>query len=154
MRGAPPVHVSCTPDRPWCWTWSALHGLAWGVGLHWLLARADWPTGGLPVVLGVAAALFELWRGRSSAAAPARELAWTGERWQLDGQPGKVLLRMDLGHWLLLCFKPEGEPRRAVWLPLALPASGRRAALLRAALVAHAGGPSAPDAAQTLSLHG
>lgn len=154
MRGAPPVHLNCTVCKAWLWAELVLHCLAAAVAAYWLTSQAGLPSRWPVVGAGLAAVVTWVVFARRATRRPVRELAWTGERWTLDAQPGAVALKMDLGRWLLLHFRADAGVREGVWLPLELSSSGRAVVLLRAALLAHAGQPSAPDAGRALSRHG
>lgn len=133
-----------------------MHGLAAAVAAQWLAARFEWSSAWQIGCMGLAVAAVATVLGcfRCPASSPPRELAWTGDCWTLDGRPGAVALRMDLGPWLLLRYQGQAGARDIVWLPVNLSASRRTAAMLRAALLAQAGLPSAFDAGRTLSPHG
>jgi hypothetical protein len=146
MRGAPPVQMACGRDARWHGAECALAALAAGSAVFWLLLYQGLPPHlVLPVVAGVAlgaAASWWRWVDRQSR----QFLAWDGVGWALDGTAGDVALMIDLGPWMVLCFRPhESSPRR--WLAVDLRRCGAPIHLCRAAVHAHAGQPHGPMAA-------
>ena len=79
---------------------------AWATHPHAPVAHAGW----LPWLTLAAAA--GLWR----PAKPFR-LTWDCRHWRVDGQPVRLDVAIDAGHWLLLRARPVG-PRPARWLPV------------------------------------
>lgn len=45
-------------------------------------------------------------------------LRWDGQRWSLDDIPGTLNVAIDLGPWMLLRYRAEGDGARPCWLPL------------------------------------
>jgi hypothetical protein len=137
MRTAPPVSVRCTGGAVWRAVRAGLPVLAlvtlvFWMALHRGLAQAQ--AAAVAAVVLLAAAL-PAWRFNRT---PAVVLAWDGERWTADGEPGRLEVTMDLGAWLLLRLHPGR------WIAVAAGEAGPAWHGLRAA--AHARQP-APDAA-------
>jgi hypothetical protein len=132
MRAAPPVTVHGTGGAGWRATRALLPGLTACVLLFWALQRlalveAPWDLAAA-LVAGLAATV-PAWR---LAAPRTATLAWDGQAWLLDGQPGTLRLMVDAGGWLLL-----RHGRR--WLALAAADAGAQWHALRVAV--HAQGP-------------
>ena len=132
MHAAPPVSVRGTGGPAWRAVQALLPGLAAGVFAFWVLAHADLP---IAAAAGpaLAAALVGWWQARAVAAT----LAWDGQSWSVDGQPGNAQVMIDLDRWVLLRCQPEtkgakGAGRR--WLAIAAGEAGAQWPLLRAAL--------------------
>ena len=141
MQPCPAVSLACRDDGAWRAVTAALQGaataslLAWG--LNPLLGAV---AGGL--VAGLA------WY-RAAEGHGAQRLAWDGQGWQLDEQPGQAQIALDLGVWMLVRFDAvtlstatvsTTRPAQRHWLPLSAAAGAW--APMRAALVATAGRPA------------
>jgi hypothetical protein len=150
MRAAPPVSVRCTGGPGWRAVQTALPALAAGVVAFWLMTHAE----AAPAFAGALAAIAALcaaalaWRGSRAA---AQMLAWDGQHWTLDGQPGRLDLMIDFDAWLLLRLRPEAGIRLR-WAAVTAGEAGPAWHGLRAAL--HAWVPeAAPDRATGEGLH-
>lgn len=137
MRGAPPVQVALGAERRWQGAVAGLNALAAATITGWLVLHAGAVARDAAIVAllaaGVAGTASLKWRPK-----PGRTLAWDGQRWMLDGAPGKVDVMLDLGAWLLLRFQREA-PSSVAWLPVSLDARALQATPFRVALYAHAG---------------
>jgi hypothetical protein len=105
MRSAPAVSVRCTNDAAWRWAQTLLPALAAGVGALWWLLRLDEPLSQPGWLAGAAFAVAAAVAWRASARSAA-VLAWDGQTWSLDGQPGAAAVMIDLDGWMLLKFCP------------------------------------------------
>lgn len=137
MRGAPPVQLTSGSDARWCGGEAALAAMTAAVAAAWMILHL-----GFGLVVVVAAALTAAsvvaagwWRWQRQQA--AHTLAWDGETWRCDGQPGEALLMLDAGAWLLLRFVPH-EAGCARWLPVGVARCGAPAHLCRVAVQAQA----------------
>jgi hypothetical protein len=116
MRASPACQVTLRHFGVWH---SAVVLLATAGALlvgSWLLAREEISvvervilaaTGALS--LGALAA--SLWR------IPVQRLRWDGQAWHLDSVSGELTMKIDLGFWMLLHFRPE-PTGTACWLPV------------------------------------
>jgi hypothetical protein len=112
---------------------------AYWVGCH-LVGDGPWVAlASLSLGLGGAA-----WATRGLAR-PPRQLVWDGAAWTVHSaaggsQPGRVLLMLDLGGWMLVRFTPSlpQAARRGAsqWLPLSAREAGNSWPALRVALYA------------------
>ncbi|MFN3297833.1 hypothetical protein [Caldimonas sp.] len=120
QRTAPPVTV--VVHRYALWRAALL-----ALGLAVALSLAAWATGhwgawAVPIL--VPALLLGLWglAGRHWGR-PGFLLRWDGQDWhwrdreQVHESRGRVIVRIDLGDWMLLQLVAHGD-RRTVWLPL------------------------------------
>ena len=139
MRAAPPVSLSCPRRGVWLVLLVALPALAVGIGAAWALQLAGsssaWAV--TPVVL--AAVLG--WR--SAPRAPVR-LAWDGQQWLADGEPGELAPMLDLQAAMLLRWQAAGGGRHTLWLPVSRHAAGPAWHALRVAVHARRPQPEAP----------
>jgi hypothetical protein len=110
MRAAPPVSVRCSGGWPWRALQTALPTLAAAACGAWALQAVQLPLAWAGV-LAVAEALLS-WR---LAVPTPVELAWDGQRWTADGQPGQLDVMLDVGSALLLRLRPE-TGRRHCWI--------------------------------------
>jgi toxin CptA len=140
MRAAPAVRVTVTPPTAARLAVALLAALAAAAGCAWAIGHAGgdiaWGlAGGLPGAL----AGWLLGPGRRA------ELAWDGQHWHCDGQPGRLSVNLDLHGALLLHWAPDGAGR-ARWLLPHRAGAGMHWHALRVALFA--GRPERPaDAA-------
>ena len=146
MRAAPPVDVPVSAagvERTASALLYAAAAAAAALGAQSLLERPI----GLPalIALAVCAAVsgWYLWRP------PAGRLRWDGRAWSLvqaSGQVravGQLQLQVDLGRWVLLRWRGEGEPR-TTWASLRAADAGAAWHGLRVALAAHSRTGGAP----------
>lgn len=140
MRAAPPVAVDATGGAAWRGAQALLPALTVIVFGIWLQQRFEWP---LVFVLPVVAAAFVsgalVWR--RAARTPPLRLAWDGQRWIADEQPGALQLMIDLGPWMLL-----RHDRR--WIAVARADAGASWHALRVAVLA-----ARPTGADTPAPH-
>jgi hypothetical protein len=140
MRSASAVRVTVSPPT----------GVRGGVALLAALAAASgaaWATGhaGLEPTWGLLALAPGAVLGWALGPHGDTDLAWDGQRWHCDGQPGAVAVHLDLQRLLLLRWKPA-TGGAARWLVSDAAAAGPHWHALRVALFA--GRPEAPtDAA-------
>ena len=130
MRTAPALQVSLTRFGIW-------RAAMWVLTLLGMLTAAGWLVGqeGLAVAAkGAAMAVLAaglLGLGMSLMRLPARRLSWDGQCWALGhlearrAEPvaGEISVAIDLGPWMLLCFRPNAsarwlQPMQSVWLPV------------------------------------
>ena len=152
MRVAPPVQALSCSAGPWLSIQLGLYALGGAVAVWWATATLWAPGTGsalAAVVTGAVAAIVAL---QVQSAPPAR-LTWDGSVWRVHGPgeeacAGRVLLMLDLGHWMLVRFIPvAGVPqgaRSALWLPLSRRDAAAAWPALRVAL--HASPPAQPAA--------
>lgn len=133
--------MTLVPDRAWHQFMALCASVAAANMAVWVaqLAQADrWVTtlAGVAVAGGV---WLLTWRGLRRGDRGAGLLSWDGAAWwwsarAIEPQSGEVRVKIDLGAWLLLCFRPTGTPPQAVWLAASRATMG--AATWRAARVA------------------
>ena len=93
--------------------------LAWTTAV---IAAGDAVRAGLalPLLLPIVAAAA--WRGEERGRLVLDGGTWRFEDAAVDpaGRPGELVVAMDLGSWMLLCFHPSGArwPRNRRWLAL------------------------------------
>jgi hypothetical protein len=128
MRAAPPAQGVCRGGRAWRVVQLALPALGTAALFAWLLLHLQWPP--LWAALPSAIAVLVAWR-----LLPPDEvqLAWDGQCWSADGQPGELHAMLDLGPWLLLRFQPSNQPR-ACWVAVSAAHTGAAHHGLRAAV--------------------
>lgn len=137
MRAAPPVQMACGRGGRWrhaVGVLAATAALALGLWVTGWLGRSPGVVG-LVVVLAVVAGVAVSWQ--LGGLDDPGWLIWDGRAWTLQGQPGQVAVMIDLGSWLLLRFRVQGDAGWR-WLPLHVRDCGAPAHLCRAALLAHA----------------
>jgi len=144
VRAAPPVSVRCSGGLPWRALRVALPALAATAVAAWVLGHAGLPAPWALAVAPVAAAAC--WAPTSAVPAV---LAWDGQRWTADGEPGALDVMVDAGAWLLLRLRPDGRPRPR-WIAVTAAEAGPAMHALRAAAYAAAAGAAldagaAPD---------
>jgi len=133
VRAAPPVSVRCSGGLPWRALRVALPTLAAAAATAWVLGHAGLPTAwALVVVPAVAAGGWAL-----TPVAPVA-LAWDGQRWTADGEPGALDVMVDAGAGLLLRLRPDERPRRHRWIAVTDAEAGPAMHALRAAAYAAA----------------
>lgn len=128
MQPPPPLALRCPASRAWreaCGVVSAAAGAAFAA---WLARQGEWPPLAMAAAaLAAALAFGALGRrlpGGHAGSAAAIEMAWDGERWHVDGAPGRIELMLDLGHRLMLLrMRPDSGKRggRARWLAIEAP---------------------------------
>jgi ABC-type nickel/cobalt efflux system permease component RcnA len=84
--------------------------------IGWLTSREEALSALLASAIGLVAVTLallvaSLWR------APAADLRWDGQAWQLGSMTGNVAVVIDLGPWMLLRFTADAPPR-TTWLPV------------------------------------
>jgi len=127
MRAPPAVAVRCTGGWPWRLLNIALPTLAAGVAAAWALLHVEAPVApAAAVATGVLLLAWRLSRPRE------RLLQWDGQRWTVDGLPGRLQLMIDLGPLLLLRLHPEQG--RGPWLAVTAAEAGAAWHALRAAV--------------------
>ncbi len=154
MRAAPALALNLTQFGAWHAALAALALVDIGCLWAWTVLRPE-PMGALGVLGAIVLALACLALAASARGRPV-SLAWDGLAWHL-GVPGaapdqrtagRILVRLDLGLWMLLQFLPGSDSRSsAVWLPVQ---RGRAAApwhALRCAVYS----PNAPTARATVA---
>ena len=133
MRAAPPVSVRCNGGPAWRALYAFVPAAAATAVVAWLLGHAGLNAAAAWGVLPALGAL--LWR---RPPAPQVLLAWDGQTWSADAQPGRLAVMIDIGPWLLLRLHPL-RAGRSRWLPLAAVEAGPALHALRAALYARTG---------------
>ncbi len=116
MRAAPAVRVSVRPGALARGGPALLVALAAASAGAWLLAHTGQPAAWALALMPPVA--WWCWR---AADGPAVALAWDGQHWHCDGQPGRATLQLDLPGALLLRWVPEATAATG-------PIAGRRAA--------------------------
>jgi len=133
----------------------ALHLLAASTLVGWCVAmssREDWTALAWAPLAGLAWLLAVGWMPLASGG-----LRWDGQNWHLTGsmldagaqREGSLAVALDAGSWLLLRFRPRGEPRRwssSVWMVLARHASVDEWCALRRTIYSARPEPAAPSA--------
>ncbi|MEO6409950.1 MAG: hypothetical protein ABIO45_14510 [Burkholderiaceae bacterium] len=125
MRAAPALQLSLTRFR----TWHAALLLLVVADLACLAAWSRWRPDPLPAGADLALSMvaFTCLAIAWSARARPATLAWDGQAWHIGAPgaapdqltPGRLRLRIDLGHWMLLQFVPDHDPFAAgAWLPV------------------------------------
>ena len=127
MRAPPAVAVRCTGGWPWRLLNIALPTLAAGVVATWVLLQLDAPAA--PAAIGAVAVLLLAWR---LSRPRQRVLQWDGQRWTVDGVPGRLQLMVDLGAFMLLRLRPEQG--RGPWTAVTAAEAGAAWHGLRAAV--------------------
>jgi hypothetical protein len=127
MRAPPAVAVRCTGGWPWRWLNVALPAVAAGVASIWALLHFEVPVA--PAAAVAAVVLLLAWRLSRSR---EQLLQWDGQRWTVDGVPGRLQLMLDLGPFLLLRLHPEQG--RGLWLAVTAAEAGAAWHALRAAV--------------------
>ena len=127
MRASPAIHVSLRHFSVWRVAVLALTLAGLMVTCAWLLGREAIPVTTLAVgmvcsTLALVALAFSLGRP------PATDLRWDGQGWSLKSMlpintepiAGDIAVAIDLGAWMLLCFRPlnASQWRRPIWLPV------------------------------------
>lgn len=140
MRAAPPVQMACGPDFRWQAAAAALAAGSGATLLAWSCARADAGFAVSTAAAAASGALAALAAWRRLGRLPARRLFWDGRTWLLDGAPGWIEPKIDLGDLALLRWRGAAGSH---WLPLSFTRCGAPVHLARAALRAHAGPPAA-----------
>jgi hypothetical protein len=146
MRAAPAFELSVTPSRAERAALAAIGGICAVVVGAWVWAHLDaaaGPAGHSPmvwlvVVLG--AAVAGAGAGWSLAPRSPCSLAWRQGQWTLcraAAMPcaGTVQAKLDVGNWLLLCFRPA-DGGAATWLGVSGRTAGAAWHALRATLFA------------------
>ena len=139
------MSVRCSGGLPWRALRVTLSALAAAAVTAWLLGHSGLPSSwALAVVPAVAAGCWAL------TPAAAVVLAWDGQRWTADGEPGTLEVMVDAGACLLLCLRPDGRPRSRRWIAATAAEAGPAMHALRAAAYAAAAGAAldagaAPD---------
>ena len=156
MQPAPAVSFDCDDGGAWRAAVAVLYGLSAAAMLRWALgwlgppglsAAGSAALAALAVVAGLGVAAVT-WRRAAAAAGPGVRLAWDGQCWQLHdvaaaARPGRVVVALDLGAWMLLRFEPR--PRGAArWLAVAGAAGPAARAALHAGAVLGDAGPATP----------
>ncbi len=115
MRAAPPVSLSCPRVGAWRWLLAVVPALGVGVGVSWVLLHLELPA--WPALLPALAAALVAWR---CTGAVAVRLAWDGQQWLADEQPGELAVALDLHVAMLLRWHaPNGSPnKKTIWLPV------------------------------------
>jgi hypothetical protein len=155
MRAAPAFELNVTPGLPeravlamiggacapamGAWTWSHIDAAAGPDGR----GAAAW------VAVGVGAAMLGSWLGWRLAPRSSHTLAWRQGQWTLGPcaaapHGGTVQVKLDVGSWMLLRFRPTNTGPMT-WLAVSSRDAGPAWHALRATLFA----PGAPDSART-----
>lgn len=134
MRPAPPLDLRCRPSRAWRVGWAVIGGLAGLAVTGWLAGHLEWafPVAGL--ALAVAAPCGAVLGRLAAGSGAAVHLSWDGQRWRIDGAPGDLRVRLDLGRWLILLRHRAAAGRAARWLALSFPRGADEMRSLRTAL--------------------
>jgi hypothetical protein len=127
MRAPPAVAVRCTGGWPWRLLNVALPAVAVGVATGWGLLHVEAPVA--PAAAVAAAVLLLAWR---LSRPRQRLLQWDGQRWTVDGVPGRLQLMVDLGAFMLLRLRPEQG--RGPWTAVTATEAGAAWHGLRAAV--------------------
>ena len=127
MRASPAIHVSLRRFSVWYAAVLALTLAGLMVSCAWLLGREAIPVATFSVGLGCSS-LVLVGLGLSLSRVPAVALCWDGQGWSLksllpvnaDPVAGDISVAIDLGAWMLLCFRPLNASRwrRPIWLPV------------------------------------
>ena len=137
MRAAPAGAVRCDGGRVWYALHSLLPALSAAALLGWALLLADaggvWALAVSLLAAVVVGYLARRWRPRAAL------LQWDGQRWTVDGQPGRLQLMMDPGLLLVLRLHLDAGGER--WLAAGAVEAGPAWHALRAAV--HARPPRA-----------
>jgi len=142
MRAAPPVSLRCSGGRWWRGLQTALPTLAAAACGVWAL---QW-TQQAPGWAAVPAVVVALLSWRQAAPAPV-DLAWDGQLWTADGQPGQLDVMLDVGGALLLCLRPDPPSgRRRRWIAVSAAEAGPAMHGLRVAVYHR---PAAAPASET-----
>ena len=151
MRNAPPVSVRAAGGRSWRAVRALLPALAAAACATWALQWSGLVDGAVAGWIGLAAGVAVAalaWHFEDPRAAT---LGWDGERWSVNGTPGRLDLMIDLPGWQLVRLRPaSGGPVR--WVAVTAAEAGADETLLRAALQAHQGidvAPAPPRAGPT-----
>jgi len=118
------------------------------VGTVWLAAVRDEPW----FLLAVAATAAALLAAASLLRVRPARLRWDGQTWALGEHPGKIVVALDAGAWMLLRFRRTGPGSglRTTWLPAQRRGLERDWHALRCAVYfprPASGGPAAADPA-------
>ncbi len=146
MRAPPAVAVRCTGGWPWRLPNVVLPALAAAVAAAWTLLHFEAAVA--PAAAPAAAVLLLAWR---LSRPRQRLLQWDGQRWTVDGLPGRLQLMIDLGPFLLLRLlrlqREDAACGRGPWLAVTATEAGAAWHALRAAVYSRA--PETPaDAAR------
>ena len=152
MRVAPPVQASSCSAGPWLKIQLALYALSAAVAVWWA-ASTLWEPGAAPALASLLAAAIAAIFARRELSVSELQLVWDGSAWRLqspggEARSGRVMLMLDLGHWMLVRFSPADAGRlawrSATWLPLSRRDVAASWPALRVAL--HAPQPALPAA--------
>ena len=140
MRAPPPARALSTSAGTWLGLQKLLFAASAAVAVYWAGAHLGVPGPGLPLASLIFGGVVAAVAGRVLAEPPTL-LAWDGAAWSVDVagaglRPGRPLLMLDLGGWMLVRFDPEGSAsgRQARWLPLSRRDAGAAWPALRVAL--------------------
>jgi hypothetical protein len=93
----------------------------------WLARQLELPPLGVAAAALAAGVVAGALERHFSGPRSGSEIAWDGQRWQVDGVPGRLELKLDLGRWLMLLrLRPERGGARATvrWLAIEAPGLG------------------------------
>ena len=143
MHAAPPVRMNVGPEPRWRGFVCATAGAAAANVGAWVAAAAELPPLGLAAIALASAVVCGLVAKRAQRHAAVGELSWDGTLWHWvpksaaasdpSGNAGELWVMMDLGHWVLLCFR-LASTARAVWLPVSREQAGGSWSHWRAAM--------------------
>jgi hypothetical protein len=151
MRAAPAFELDVTPGRLERAALAIIGSACAAVVGAWLWSHVDAAAGPAGrgalawVAVVVGAALLGLWLGWLLAPRSPGTLAWRQGQWTLSRPAsapcaGAVQAKLDVGGWMLLCFRPA-DAGPSSWLAVCGSAAGPAWHALRATLFA----PGAPD---------
>jgi hypothetical protein len=147
MRAAPPFELDVTLGRAERALVATIGGTCAALLGAWVWSHVDaaaGPAGRGPlnsIAVSVGSALVGGWLGwwlapRSSGTLAWRQGQWTLRRPAMPACDGMVQAKLDVGSWMLLCFRPVDGGRRSSWLTASSRKSGPAWHALRATLFA------------------
>ena len=152
MRAAPAFELDVTPGRTERVVLAMFGGACVAAVAAWIWSHVDAAAGPAGrgaaawFVVGAGAAIGGSWLAWWLAPRSPGTLAWHQGQWTLCRQPaapcaGTVQAKLDMGDWMLLCFRPAGDGP-ASWMAVSSHVAGPAWHALRATLFA--AGASAP----------